>query len=129
MASRDIQTLPAGFILRDGFLDFEGLGDAHHPQNWTLSRRVWATFMLSLFNLVVTISSSIFSGAQESIIQEYGANNEIAILGTSLFLVVSVALFRLAPVSSHNGNMTGRAMLLVPWCLGQCRRGSDGSTP
>lgn len=69
-------------------LEFAGSDDPLHPQNWSLARRVWVTLMLALFNLVVTISSSIFGSAQQKIMAEFEVGEEVTILGTSLFLVV-----------------------------------------
>lgn len=74
--------------IRLELLDFDSPHDPEHPHNWALLGRVWATFMLALFNLVVTIASSIFGSAQAAIVDEFGVSEEITVLGTSLFLVV-----------------------------------------
>ncbi|RAL16886.1 uncharacterized protein BO97DRAFT_452875 [Aspergillus homomorphus CBS 101889] len=79
------EPLPAGFVLRDPLLDFDEHGHARHPQDWSIFRRTWATF-LSRFNLV-TISNSTFSEAQASIEHEFALSEEVTVLGTSLFLV------------------------------------------
>ncbi|TVY79772.1 Citrinin biosynthesis cluster MFS transporter mrr1 [Fusarium oxysporum f. sp. cubense] len=73
--------------IRLELLDFDSPHDPEHPHNWALLGRVWATFMLALFNLVVTIASSIFGSAQAAIVDEFGVSEEVTVLGTSLFLV------------------------------------------
>lgn len=89
---QDIEREPEGTtkmeVLRHELIEFTGADDPSHPQNWALWRRVWVSFMLALFNLVVTISSSIFGSAQKTVAKEFGVGDEVTVLGTSLFLVV-----------------------------------------
>ncbi|KAJ5631143.1 MFS general substrate transporter [Penicillium longicatenatum] len=68
-------------------IDFDGPNDPEHPQNLSLLARVWATFMLALFNLVVAIASSIFGSAQAEVAKEFHVSEEVTVLGTSLYLV------------------------------------------
>ena len=44
--------------------------------------------MLAMLNLVVTDSSSIIGGAQKKVADQFDVGEEVAVLGTSLFLVV-----------------------------------------
>ncbi|QKX53842.1 uncharacterized protein TRUGW13939_00922 [Talaromyces rugulosus] len=73
--------------LQHQIVGFEGPADPLHPHNWSLARRVWVTFTLALFNLIVTISSSIFGTAQNEVSKEFNVSRELTVLGTSLFLV------------------------------------------
>lgn len=75
---------------QDEILEFSGFDDVRHSHNWSLASRIWVTFMLAMFNLVVTISSSVFGSAQAKVADQFGVNEEVAVLGTSLFLVVGV---------------------------------------
>lgn len=68
------------------------LDDPEHPQNWSTVRRIWITLMLSCFNLIGTIMSSIFGSGQKMVAKEMGISVEVSILGTTLFLVVREAL-------------------------------------
>jgi hypothetical protein len=68
-------------------IDFDGPNDPEHPQDWSLFARVWATFMLALFNLVVAIASSIFGSAQAVVAGEFHVSEEVTVLGASLYLV------------------------------------------
>ena len=126
MAAIDCEILPHGFLLHDGFLEFQGPDDVNHPQNWTISRRIWATFMLSLFNLVVTISSSIFSAAQKPVEQEFKVSHEVTVLGTTLFLTVSS--FPSIISFGTASNNACRAILLDLWFLDRSLRGLDENT-
>lgn len=76
-------------VVQQVLLGFSGADDKLHPHNWHIARRVWTTLILALFNLVVTISSSIFSSAEDKVATEFAVGQEVTVLGTSLFLVVS----------------------------------------
>lgn len=80
------QAMPKGSALE--LLDFESPNDPDHPRNWPFARRLWATFLLSVFNIVVMGSSSIFSSVQEAVADEFGVSHEVVVLGTPLFLLV-----------------------------------------
>lgn len=90
--SADIEREPKGAptreVLQLYIIEFTGPDDPSHPHNWAIWRRVWVSFMLAIFNLVVTISSSIFGSAQKKVAEEFGVSGEVTVLGTSLFLVV-----------------------------------------
>ncbi|KAF4973432.1 hypothetical protein FSARC_257 [Fusarium sarcochroum] len=68
-------------------VEFDSPQDPSHPHNWSLQKRIWATFMIAWFNLVVSIASSIFGSAQAAVAVEFGLSTEVTILGTSFFLV------------------------------------------
>ncbi|OJI79335.1 hypothetical protein ASPTUDRAFT_179517 [Aspergillus tubingensis CBS 134.48] len=87
--ARDVEhgRAAAQLFRQDELLEFSGFDDVRHPHNWSLASRIWVTFMLAMFNLVVTISSSIFGSAQAKVADQFGVNEEVAVLGTSLFLV------------------------------------------
>ena len=70
------------------FVDWDGPNDPSHPQNWSLGKRVWATFVLALLNLVFTIDSSIFGSGGKIIAEEFEVSSEVTILGVTLFLLV-----------------------------------------
>lgn len=79
-------------------VEFEGPDDPLNPLNWSISKRVWATVLLSLTTLCVTFASSIFSSATRAVAMEFSVSNEVATLGTSLF----VAGFAVGPLVSRN---------------------------
>lgn len=48
--------------------------------------------LLTLLTLVITIQSSIFGTGATAFDKEFGVSNEVGILGTTLFLLVSSPL-------------------------------------
>jgi hypothetical protein len=68
-------------------VEFEGPDDPLNPLNWSVKRRVFATVLLSLTTFVVTFASSVFSSALRVVAIEFGISDEVATLGTSLFVV------------------------------------------
>ncbi|KAJ9486371.1 hypothetical protein VN97_g6970 [Penicillium thymicola] len=70
----------------DLLIDFEHPNDSRIPQNWPLAKKVLVVFILSVFNLIGTISSSIMSPAHTRVAAQFGASREVAILCTTLFM-------------------------------------------
>jgi len=68
-------------------VEFEGPDDPLNPLNWSVKRRVFATVLLSLTTFVVTFASSVLSSALRVVAIEFGISDEVATLGTSLFVV------------------------------------------
>ncbi|KAG4411237.1 hypothetical protein IFR04_015629 [Cadophora malorum] len=84
---RDVEHQSLGEELSLQLLVFDNPDDPDHPHNWPFFSRLWATFILAAFNLVVTIASSIFGSAQTALAREFGVSKEVTVLGTSLYLV------------------------------------------
>lgn len=74
----------------DLLIDFEHPNDSRIPQNWPLAKKILVVVMLSVFNLIGTISSSIMSPAHTRVAEQFGASREVAVLCTTLFMAVSV---------------------------------------
>lgn len=68
-------------------VEFTGPDDPLNPLNWSIRKRVFATIMLSLTTFVVTFASSVFSSALRVVAVEFDISDEVATLGTSLFVV------------------------------------------
>jgi MFS transporter, DHA1 family, multidrug resistance protein len=68
-------------------VEFEGPDDPLNPLNWTIRKRVITTILLSVTTFVVTFASSVFSSAIRVVAVEFGVSDEVATLGTSLFVV------------------------------------------
>jgi Major Facilitator Superfamily. len=73
----------------DLLIDFEHPNDSRIPQNWPLAKKILVVVMLSVFNLIGTISSSIMGPAHTKVAEQFGASREVAILCTTLFMAVS----------------------------------------
>ena len=68
-------------------MEFEGPDDPLNPLNWSVRRKVFATLLMGLTTFVVTFASSVFSSAIRVVAVEFGVSDEVATLGTSLFVV------------------------------------------
>ena len=79
-------------------VEFEGPDDPLNPLNWPISKRIWATALLSFTTFCVTFASSIFSSATRAVAKEFSVSTEVVTLGTSLF----VAGFAVGPLVSHH---------------------------
>jgi DHA1 family multidrug resistance protein-like MFS transporter len=71
---------------------WDGQDDPEHPHNWALWRKLSVVILLTLLTLVITIQSSIFGTGATAFDKEFGVSNEVGILGTTLFLLVSSPL-------------------------------------
>ncbi|EKV04425.1 MFS transporter, putative [Penicillium digitatum] len=70
----------------DLLIDFEYPNDPRIPQNWPLAKKILVVVILSVFNLIGTISSSIMGPAHKKIAEQFGVSNEVAILCTTMFM-------------------------------------------
>src|SRR5579871_1517076 len=68
-------------------VEFEGPDDPLNALNWSIRKRVIATLLLSLTTFVVTFASSVFSSALRVVAVEFNVSDEVATLGTSLFVL------------------------------------------
>lgn len=69
------------------YVTWESEDDPMNPQNWSTSKKWFVLVLVSVITLVVTFSSSVFSGAVEVVSEEYGISEETAELGTALYLM------------------------------------------
>lgn len=76
----------------DLLIDFDHPNDPRIPQNWPLAKKVLVVVILSVFNLIGTITSSIMSPAHTTVAEQFGASREVAILCTTLFMAVSARI-------------------------------------
>lgn len=68
---------------------WSGPDDPANPHNWSTRRKLAITGIWVYGNVVTTIASSIFSSGAELIEQEFHVSTTVAILGVSLFVLVS----------------------------------------
>lgn len=73
-------------------VDFEGPDDPDRPLNWSFLWKVWITLVVAVLNLIGTIASSIFGTGSKEFMQTFNISQEVAVLGTTLFLVVGSRL-------------------------------------
>ncbi|KAL4865780.1 hypothetical protein BDV12DRAFT_145960 [Aspergillus spectabilis] len=68
-------------------VEFEGLDDPMHPQNWPMKRRVILGCILTFAALVVAYASAVFGTATPGTMSEFGFGREVAALGTTLYVL------------------------------------------
>lgn len=71
-------------------VDFRGPADPENPLNWSLPRKIWVTSVVAVLSLIGTIASSIFGTGSSEFKQTFNISNEVAVQGTTLFLVVGL---------------------------------------
>lgn len=67
-------------------VEFLGVDDPLHAQNWPMKKKIGIAMLVAYLSLAVTMGSSIFSPATSYVAKEFGVVNEVATLGTSLFV-------------------------------------------
>ena len=68
-------------------VEFEGVHDPRHAQNWPMMRKLFIGAILAFDALSATMGSSIFSAATLGIVETFRVGEETATLGTSLFVL------------------------------------------
>ncbi|UPL00555.1 hypothetical protein LCI18_011489 [Fusarium solani-melongenae] len=68
-------------------VDWYGKDDSENPQNWSSSRKLLVTFQICILNFGIYIGSSIYTPGELSVMEEFGANEIMATLGLSLFVL------------------------------------------
>ncbi|CAD6442598.1 f42aebb5-e7a6-4ad3-be1c-b77f14329f51 [Sclerotinia trifoliorum] len=66
---------------------WDGPDDPENPMNWPAKKKWCITVILGVMTFVVTFSSSVFSTATANVAELYHVSEEVAVLGTSLFVV------------------------------------------
>lgn len=69
---------------------WDGPNDPGNPQNWPRSKKYRVTVFYASLTFCLTFASSVFSTATMVTAKLYGVSNEVMILGTSLFVLVSI---------------------------------------
>ncbi|KAI1259796.1 major facilitator superfamily domain-containing protein [Xylariaceae sp. FL1019] len=91
----------------DVLVDFEGPDDPYRPINWPTRKKVITTVIYGLVTGTATWASSSFSAGNAQVADEYHVSDEVAILGTSLFLVgFGLGPLLWAPLSEVYGRRT-----------------------
>jgi len=70
-------------------VDWNGPTDPENPMNWPVSKKWTVTITFAFMTICITFASSVFSTATQVTAELYGVSNEVMILGTSLFVLVS----------------------------------------
>ncbi|KAE9988982.1 hypothetical protein EG328_003298 [Venturia inaequalis] len=68
-------------------IDWDGPNDAWNPYTWSKARKMSITMLWILMSSSTSIQSSVFSGTNEAVSIEFGIGEEVAVLGTSLYIL------------------------------------------
>lgn len=91
-------------------IDFDGVDDPLHAQNWTLKKKIFTAAILGFTTLTSAFASSIFSAATRVVAVQFGVGVTVGVLGTSFFVLgFATGPIFWAPLSE----LSGRRMPLV----------------
>lgn len=91
-------------------VEFDGVDDPRHAQNWPMRRKLLIGAILAYDALAATMGSSIFSAATRGVVETFHVGQEVATLGTSLFVLgLAFGPIMWAPMSE----LYGRRLPLV----------------
>lgn len=99
-------------------VDFDGKNDPYRPINWPTKKKVITTALYGLCTMSATWASSSYSSGTSQVAHEFHVGQQVATLGTSLFLVgFGLGPLLWAPLSEVYGR---RVAVLVPMFVGAC---------
>ncbi|KAJ5294613.1 hypothetical protein N7508_009434 [Penicillium antarcticum] len=68
-------------------VEFEGVDDPYHPQNWNLSKKLFTSTLVCSGTFIVSLTSAIFAPGIDKASKEFGVGKEVGILGTTLYVL------------------------------------------
>ena len=71
-------------------VDWDGPDDPENPQNFPRWRKWTITASMTLMAFSATFSSSVFGSATAATAKDFDVSEEVTILGTALFVLVSI---------------------------------------
>ncbi|KAK4238768.1 major facilitator superfamily domain-containing protein [Achaetomium macrosporum] len=102
----------------DYLVDFDGPADPYKPMNWPLPKKILTTFLYGTVTMTATWASSCYSAGNAQIAREFDVGSQVAVLGTSLFLIgFGVGPLLWAPLSEVYGR---RLAVLPPMFVAGC---------
>ncbi|KAL5114906.1 hypothetical protein ACEQ8H_007224 [Pleosporales sp. CAS-2024a] len=102
----------------DVLVDFEGPDDPYRPMNWSTTKKIHTTMLYGLTTMSATWASSAYSAGTAQIAREFHVGNQVAVLGTTLFLFgFGLGPLLWAPLSEVYGR---RIAVLTPMFVAIC---------
>jgi DHA1 family multidrug resistance protein-like MFS transporter len=99
-------------------VEFDGPDDPYRPLNWPTHKKVVTTMLYGLVTMTATYASSAYSAGTKQVAAEFGVGEEVAILGTTLFLFgFGIGPLLWAPLSEVYGR---RVAVLTPMFVAVC---------
>jgi DHA1 family multidrug resistance protein-like MFS transporter len=91
-------------------VEFDGVDDPLHAQNWTLKKKIFTAAILGFTTLTSAFGSSIFSAATRVVAVQFGVGVTVGVLGTSFYVLgFATGPIFWAPLSE----LSGRRLPLV----------------
>ncbi|KAK3985287.1 major facilitator superfamily domain-containing protein [Cladorrhinum sp. PSN332] len=102
----------------DFLVDFDSPEDPYRPMNWPMNKKIWTTLLYGILTMAATWASASYAAGTGQIAREFGVSGQVAILGTSLFLIgFGIGPLLWAPLSEVYGR---RLAVLVPMFVAVC---------
>lgn len=102
----------------DVLVDFDGPDDPYRPMNWPMHKKTSTLLLYGLTTMSATWASSSYSSGTYLVEREFHVGSEVAILGTTLFLIgFGIGPLLWAPLSEVYGR---RLAVLVPMFPSMC---------
>lgn len=99
-------------------VDFDGPDDPYRPINWPTHKKVSTTLLYGLVTMTATWASSSYSAGTTRVSEVFGVSTEVAVLGTTLFLLgFGLGPLLWAPLSEVYGR---RLAVLTPMFVAIC---------
>lgn len=102
----------------DVLVDFDGPDDPYRPMNWPMKKKVVTTALYGFVTMSASYASSSYSAGTAQIMEQFHVGNEVATLGTTLFLFgFGLGPLLWAPCSEVYGR---KLAVLVPMFIAIC---------
>ncbi|CCC13860.1 hypothetical protein SMACR_07497 [Sordaria macrospora] len=103
---------------KDVIVDFDGPDDPYRPMNWPMKKKVITTLLYGLITMSASWASSSYSAGTALVSKEFHVGHQVAVLGTSIFLVgFGIGPLLWAPLSEVFGR---RVAVFVPMFFAIC---------
>lgn len=103
---------------KDVIVDFEGPDDPYRPMNWPMKKKIMTTMLYGLITMSASWASSSYSAGTAQVSKHFDVGHEVAVLGTSIFLVgFGIGPLLWAPLSEVFGR---RVAVFVPMFFATC---------
>jgi DHA1 family multidrug resistance protein-like MFS transporter len=102
----------------DVLVDFDGPDDPYRPMNWPTKKKIITTMLYGLTTMTATWASSAYSAGTRQVAAEFHVGNQVAVLGTTLFLFgFGIGPLLWAPLSEVFGR---KLAVLAPMFVAMC---------
>lgn len=110
----------------EDLVDFDSDDDPYRPVNWPFKKKAITTVLYGLTTMTSTWASSAFSPGTKQVAQQYGVAEEVATLGTALFLFAfGIGPLLFAPLSEVFGRKNS---VLPPVFVAACFSFATGAS-